>query len=136
MVSLAVSADVVPETHAVSIGGYSPVSYFTKGIAERGSVDYAVTHNGRVFYLTSSEQVELFKENPDKYRPRHDVCSFSLADGSRKPLDPTNFKVIGDTLLMFHKAPGVDGLAGWNASKLTDAELLSRADNQLLLLRF
>ena len=134
--SASASADAIPETHAVSIGGYSPVSYFTKGVAEMGSVEFAVTHNGRVFYLTSAEQVALFNETPDKYRPRHDVCSFSLTDGTRMALDPTNFKVIGDTLLMFHKAPGANGLEGWNASELTDDELLARSDDQFLLLRF
>lgn len=134
--SASASADAIPETHAVSIGGYSPVSYFTKGVAEMGSANFAVTHNGRVFYLTSAEQMALFNKTPDKYRPRHDVCSFSLTDGTRRALDPTNFKVIGDTLLMFHKVPGTNGLEGWNASELTDDELLARADNQFLLLRF
>lgn len=124
------------KSRAVSIGGYSPVSYFTKGIAERGSADFAVTHDGRVYYLTSAEQVELYNKNPAKYRPRHESCSFSLANGQSRALDPTNFKVIGDTLLMFHKSPAADGLARWNASELTDEELLSRADNEVLTLRF
>ncbi len=130
------SAETVPEVHAVSIGGYSPVSYFTKGVPELGSKDFAVTHDGRVFYLTSAQQVELFAANPDKYRPRHEVCAFSLANGKRLALDPTNFKIIGGTLLMFHKAPGKDGLAAWNASPLSDDELLARSDKQFLLLRF
>ncbi len=131
-----VSADPVPEVHDAFIGGYSPVSYFTENKAELGSADFAVAHDGRVYYLTSQAQVELFEANPERYRPRYDVCPFSLTTGKRRALDPTNFKVIGDTLLLFHKSPGVDGLAGWNASGLTDQQLLDRADKQFVLLRF
>lgn len=133
---VAVRADPVPDVHDAFIGGYSPVSYFTQNKAELGSADFAVAHDGRVYYLTSQAQVELFQANPDRYRPRYDVCPFSLTTGKRRALDPTNFKVIGDTLLLFHKSPGVDGLAGWNESGLTDQELLDRADNQFVLLRF
>lgn len=132
----AVAADPVPSEHDAFIGGYSPVSYFTEGKAEKGSVDFAVAHDGRVYYLTSQEQVQLFNENPARYRPRYDVCPFSLTTGKRRALDPTNFKVIGDTLLLFHKSPGIDGLEGWHTSPLTDQELLDRADNQFVLLRF
>ena len=53
-----------------AIEGYSPVSYFTKGIAEKGSPDYQVTNNGQVYYLVSAEQVDLFNANPEKYKPK------------------------------------------------------------------
>jgi len=118
------------------IDGYSPVSYFTKGIAERGSPEFTVEHDGKTYYLTSQDQVELFNENPDKYRPRHEYCSFSLSTGALKALDPTNFKVVGDNLLLFHLAKDVDGLTGWNNSPLTDAQLIERADKQFTLLKF
>jgi len=64
-----------------AIGGYSPVSYFTKDIAERGSAEFAVEHEGNTYYLASAEQVELFTENPAKYRPRYTVCPYSLTLG-------------------------------------------------------
>lgn len=129
-------ADEVPADHEVFIGGYSPVSYFTEGKAEQGSKEFAVAHDDRVYYLTSKEQVVLFNANPGRFKPRYEVCPFSLTTGMRRALDPTNFKVIGDTLLLFHKSPGIDGLEGWHTSPLSDQELLDRADNQLVLLRF
>lgn len=130
------SAELVPEMHEAFLDGYSPVSYFTENKAEQGSVEFAVIHAGNVYYLTSQAQVELFEADPAHYQPRYEVCPFSLTTGKRRELDPTNFKVIGDTLLLFHKSPGIDGLAGWNASDLSDEDLIDRADNQYLLLKF
>lgn len=134
--SPAFSLDPVPDVHSASIGGYSPVSYFTKGKAELGTREHAVAHNGMVYYLASEEQVSLFNENPEKYRPRYSVCPFSLTEGKKRALDPTNFKVVGDTLLLFHKSKGINGLSGWDQSDLTDKELIDRADKEYVLFRF
>lgn len=127
--SSALSAEPKP-----AIDGYSPVSYFTKNKAEKGSAEYSVEHKGKLYYLTSAKQVTLFNENPDKYRPRHDVCSYSLAHGGVTPLDPTNYKIVAGTLLMFHKSDEGDGLQQWEQSDLTEEELLKRADHQFKLL--
>ena len=54
-----------------AIGGYSPVSYFTKGIAEQGQVEFAVMYDGSTYLLASAEQVNLFNDNPTKYRPKY-----------------------------------------------------------------
>lgn len=120
----------------LSIEGYSPVSYFTKGIAEKGSPEYAVENGGMTYYLTSPEQVTLFRQNPNKYKPRYDTCPYSLTQGKRVPLDPTNFKVIGESLLLFHKSESMDGLQLWNQSPVDEDELLNQADAQFTLLRF
>lgn len=126
------------ETGAVmpSIGGYSPVSYFTVGAPERGHADHAVTHGDNVYFLTSAEQVRLFEENPQKYLPRYEQCPYSLTLGHKLPLDPTNFQIVGGYLLLFHLSDDVDGRALWNQSALTEKELLDRADKQYVLLRF
>jgi YHS domain-containing protein len=119
-----------------SIGGYSPVSYFTKGIAEQGQVEFAVMHDGSTYLLASAEQVTLFNDNPTKYRPKYGVCPYSLTLGMKLPLDPINFKIIGDSLLMFHLSDDVDGLQKWNESSKTDAELIELADYNYTLLKF
>ena len=41
---------------APAIGGYSPVSYFTKNEAELGSPEFAVEHDGTVYWLASGFQ--------------------------------------------------------------------------------
>lgn len=124
------------EKTRVSIGGYSPVSYFTENKAERGSPDFAVKHNDQVYFLTSAEQIAAFEENPERYKPRHRACSYSLAYGMVTPLDPTNFKIIGDTLLLFHRSEEKDALLEWNNATLSEEELLRRADANIFLIAF
>lgn len=120
----------------VSIDGYSPVSYFTKNKAEIGRSEYAVEHDGKVYFLTSQEQVEIFNQDPDKYRPRHRACAYSLAYGMVLPLDPRSFKIVGGHLLLFHRSEEKDALLEWNSSKLSEEELLRRADANIFLITF
>ena len=119
-----------------AIGGYSPVSYFTENKAELGSSEFLVEHKGSVYFFTSNEQVKLFNENPNKYLPRYRTCPYSLALGKITPLDPTNFKIVGDSLLLFHQSEKEDGLAQWNSSEISEAELLRRADANIVLQEF
>ncbi len=104
------------------IDGYSPVSYFTVNKAEKGSQEFSVEHKGKLYYLSSAEQVEIFNQNPDKYRPRYDSCPYSLILGEKVPLNPTNFKIIADTLLLFHKTDEDDGLKLWNSGQSGENE--------------
>ncbi len=136
LTALLLWSGVTQADNAPAIGGYSPVSYFTVGQPEEGSSDFAVEHDGNTYFLTSAEQVELFAQNPDKYRPRYEVCPFSLTLGEKKPLDPTNFQILGGHLLLFHKSDMMDGLAAFRESGLTEEELIERADKQYVLLRF
>lgn len=131
-----IGAAVGDESAPVAISGYSPVSYFTEGRAERGSPEFSVAHDDETYYLTSREQVELFRADPDRYRPRHRACAYSLALGRVTPLDPTNFKIVGDTLLLFHRSEEKDGLLEWNESDISEAELLRRADANVFLIEF
>jgi YHS domain-containing protein len=119
-----------------AIEGYSPVSYFTKNTAEKGSPDYQVTNNGQVYYLVSAEQVDLFNANPEKYKPRFAAfCPYSLALGKRVPIDPTIFKIVAGNLLLFHKTEDINGLTLWNNAD-NEAELLDRANQEFLRIRF
>ena len=119
-----------------SIGGYSPVAYFTEGEALLGSEQYSVSHEGKTYYLRNADEVEIFSASPDKYVPRYELCPYSLAHGKKLPLDPTNFQVVGGHLLLFHLSEEADGLAAFKSSGLSDQELLDRADKQFTLIRF
>lgn len=119
-----------------AIGGYSPVSYFTRNIAEQGSVEFAVKHGGNTYYLTSADQVELFMRDPAKYQPKYKVCPYSLTLGGAVPLDPTNFKIVGGSLLLFHKTEESDGLKLWNDSPVDEQSLIELADKEYILLKF
>lgn len=134
---------ILPATHFAQadsfkpfIDGYSPVSYFTVNMAEKGSEEFSVTHKGKLYYLTSAKQVELFNKDPGKYSPKFDVCPYSLTLGKVLPLDPMNFKVFGNSLLLFHKSEAGDGREAWESSELNDQELIDLANKQFNLLKF
>ncbi len=121
---------------AASIDGYSPVAYFTENQAVLGDPAYAAEHEGQTYYFQNEEEVEMFNADPDKYAPRYSTCAYSLALGQTAPLDPTNFKVVGGHLLLFHKSDSVDARALFESSELTEEELLERADREYQLLEF
>ena len=124
------------QTDQPAIEGYSPVSYFTEQRAEKGKPAFSVAYRGRTYWLTSQEQVNLFRADPERYRPRYDVCPYSLSLGKRLPLDPTNFKIVAGSLLLFHRSEQGDGLKSFESSGLSDQELIRRADASYVLLRF
>ena len=130
------SQSILSEQQEPSIGGYSPVSYFTKNIAEQGSVEFAVEHEGDAYYLASADQVELFTQDPAKYQPKYKVCPYSLTLGGAVPLDPTNFKIVDGSLLLFHQTETSDGLKLWNDSPEDEKTLIEHADKEYILLRF
>ncbi len=91
----------------IAIQGYSPVSYFSRNIAEKGSPEFAVEYDGKIYHLTSRQQTETFRENPEAYIPLFaEFCPYSLALGRKVSIDPTNFKIIGGKLLLFHNSAG------------------------------
>lgn len=111
----------------VAIDGYSPVSYFTLGKAEPGDPRFQVEHRGVTYHLTSSEQVELFKKDPDRYEPAYGGwCAFGMAVADKFPVDPKSFKIVDGRLLLFLNNAQVNALALWNEGKQN--ELLRKAE--------
>lgn len=113
--------------NGIAIDGYSPVSYFTQGRAERGSTDFAVEHQGITYLLTSEEQIETFKADPEKYVPAYGGwCALGMAVQDKFPVDPTAFKIVDDRLMLFLRNTDVDALQLWNQGD--EAEYVDKAD--------
>jgi YHS domain-containing protein len=111
----------------VAIQGYSPVSYFEKGRAEEGRKEFAVEHEGVLYYLTSAEQMEKFKTHPEKYVPAYGGwCAYGMAIEKKFPIDPSCFKVVDSRLFLFLKNKEVDALELWN--KEDETEFTRKAD--------
>ena len=120
-----------------ALDGYSPVSYFTKGLAEQGGPEFAVDHDGVTYWLTDAGQVKQFTQNPQAYLPAHGGwCSLMLTgSGNMTPANPESFKIVDDRLLLFwsgdFKGQPVSGLGNWE-SKFSgpkgEAKLLRKAD--------
>jgi YHS domain-containing protein len=116
----------------LAIEGYSLVSYFEKDKAEMGLARYSAEYEGKLYWFSSANQVDTFNSNPSRYLPRFSgFCAYSLALGRKVPVDPTNFKIIADQLLLFHP----EGLREWDRSN-NEEELLRRATKSFLSLEF
>ena len=120
----------------VALHGYSPVSYFQKNKAELGAKEFALTHNGVVYWFVDAAQATLFKENPERYEPAHGGwCSVMMgSSGDRAEANPEAFKIVNDRLLVFYRGKlqngaRVDGLQIWNDRDKEQA-LLRKADRQ------
>jgi len=135
LIGLAFLQQIASAAQAPAIEGYSPVSYFTKNAAERGSPEFQAEYEGKIYYLSSDEQVALFNENPQKYVPRFGAyCPYSLAHGRRVEIDPASFKIVGGTLLLFHKSEQLDAREEWG--KGDEDEQLEAATGEFILFRF
>lgn len=121
----------------VAIDGYSPVSYFSKGIAEKGSAEFAVMFDGLEYWLTDVGQARQFAADPERFAPTHrGWCSLMLTgSGNLAVANPESFKIVDDRLLLFwsgeFKGQPIDGLRNWE-SKFDDPNaelaLLEKAD--------
>ncbi len=121
----------------VAIDGYSPVSYFSEGAAEKGSPEFAVTFEGLTYWLTDDAQAQAFGAAPERYVPAHrGWCSLMLTgSGNLAVANPESFKIVDDRLLLFwsgdFKGQAINGLQNWE-SKFEDEsgemQLLGKAD--------
>ncbi|MEM9530292.1 MAG: YHS domain-containing (seleno)protein [Pseudomonadota bacterium] len=122
----------------VALDGYSPVSYFTRGKAERGDPQFAVTHNRVTYHLANADQVDAFNADPARFIPAHGGwCSLMLSgSGNLTPANPESFKIVDDRLLLFwagdFNGQPVSGLANWETKFSTpqgEREVMQQADN-------
>lgn len=114
-------------TTTLGIQGYSPVSYFTKGVAEPGSPLYPVTHEGVTYFVASPKQVALFEGDPEKYSPAYGGwCAFGAAVEDHFPTDPHSWKIVDGRLMFFLNNDEVDAKQLWNDDN--EAELTKKAD--------
>jgi YHS domain-containing protein len=105
---------VTTTTIDATIGGYSPVSYFENGQAERGNPEFHAVHEGKTYFFTSAAQVATFQANPGKFAPAFGgQCAYGHAVEKEFPVDPTNFKIEDGKLLLFLKNAEVDAKVLW-----------------------
>ncbi len=114
-------------TIEVAIEGYSPVSYFDKGIAEKGNPEINADYDGEKYQFADESQKSAFVANPTKYVPAFGgSCAFGHSIEKEFPVDPKSFKVVDGTLLLFLKNAEVDAKALWE--KEGDAACMLKAN--------
>ena len=85
----------------LAIGGYDPVSYFNESGPVIGSEDLAYTWNDTKYHFSCKENLELFKNNPEKYAPQYNgYCAFAMSRGDYAPSSPDAYTIINDKLYL------------------------------------
>ncbi len=96
-----------------ALKGYDPVTYWTLEIARKGNIDYEYEDENDVTWLFSSEKnLELFKEDPEKYRPQYGgFDAQAVARGFLRPGNPTVFVIVKDKLYLHYSVEVQNGWA-------------------------
>jgi YHS domain-containing protein len=84
-----------------AIKGYDPVAYFTDKKPEKGSDQYSYDWMGATWLFANAKDLELFKQNPQKYAPQYGgYCAYAVAHKDTAGIDPDSYTVIGDKLYL------------------------------------
>ncbi len=101
---------------AVAIKGYDPVAYFNQHKALKGKKEWAISHQGVLYYFSSAGNKEAFRNNPAAYEPQYGGwCAYAMgASGEKVPVDPETFKIINGKLFLFYNRYLNNTLTKWN----------------------
>ena len=114
---------VVFSTEKGAIRGYDPVAYFSESKPVLGSVDFAYSYLGATWYFSSSKNLELFKNNAEKYVPQFGgYCAFGMSRGYKAETQPEAWTIVdGKLYFNYNLAVRVD----WNKKQ---AEYIEKAN--------
>lgn len=98
----------------IALGGYDVVSYFSPNGPMPGQSDLRVEHDGLIYLFLSTDNLDAFRESPDRYLPAYrGWCATSVAHGSLVCPDFLNFKIQQGQLLLFETTAFTNGRAVW-----------------------
>lgn len=89
---------------ALGMKGYDPVSYWPEGGSEAMAGDSSITLNyeGVTYRFTSTENRELFLNEPEKYESTYGGwCAWGMANGSKIEINPEIYTIAGKRIHFF-----------------------------------
>lgn len=89
----------------LAIGGYDTVAYHTVGNAVPGRLEYQMVWHDARWQFASEENLNLFKNNPEKYAAQYDGhCAMGVAyeNGHKDTVDPEAFTIVDGKLYLNH----------------------------------
>lgn len=112
---------------SIAIQGYDPVAYFKQNKALKGSKELAISDNGAIYYFSSVENKEEFKNNPGKYEPEYGGwCAYAMGTkGEKVEVNPETFKIVNGKLYLFYNKYFNNTLKSWNKDEVN---LKAKAD--------
>lgn len=96
----------------VIIDGYDPVAFFTDNKPVQGNENFQTSYQDAIYYFASQEHLDLFKSNPEKYKPQFGGwCAYAVSLGRVAPINVNTFSIVDNRLVIQHNDRAVKG---WN----------------------
>ncbi|MEO6734032.1 MAG: YHS domain-containing (seleno)protein [Ferruginibacter sp.] len=96
----------------VILDGYDAVAFFTDSKPVKGSEQFQYKYLDAVYNFVSQEHLDLFKSNPEKYKPQFGGwCAYAVSLGRVAPIDVNTFSIVDGRLFIQHNQRAVNG---WN----------------------
>ena len=79
--------------------GFDPVAVFPEGgsVAKKGSTQNRIIYKGVEYHFSTSKNLELFNQAPEKYEPTYGGwCAYAMASGSQVDIQPDLFTINGN----------------------------------------
>jgi YHS domain-containing protein len=95
-----------------AIRGYDPVAYFTEGREVMGKKEIVFDHLGAQWHFASEENLNLFKQDPEKYTPQFGgYCAYGMSRGYKAETQPNAWTIVQGKLYLNYN---VDVRAKWS----------------------
>src|SRR5260370_30317096 len=96
--ALAHSYSPIPAVNAqegIGLKGYDPVAYFINGAPAHGTEQYSFIYKGVTYRVSSAENLERFKADPERYLPRDGgYCAYGQKLDRNADLDPSDYAIV------------------------------------------
>jgi YHS domain-containing protein len=100
------------DVNGIILDGYDPVAFFTDNKPVKGLAEFQFKYEGAVYQFASKAHLDLFKANPDKYKPQFGGwCAYAVSLGRIAPIDVNNFSIVDGRLFIQYNQRAVNG---WN----------------------
>src|SRR5258708_5962740 len=112
------------DAKGVIINGYDPVAFFTDNKPVKGNPSFSFNYEDATYYFASQEHLDLFKNNPEKYKPQFGAwCAYAVSLGRTAPIDVNTFSIVNGRLVIQHNQKAV---RGWNEDVQGNLKLADR----------
>ena len=119
--------------NGIALQGYDPVAYFTQNKSVKGDKQFAVVAEGVTYYLSSTENKNIFIKDYKKYEPQYGGwCAYAMgANNEKVEIDPETFKIKEGKLYLFYHSWTNNTLPKWNSD---EANLKPKADKNWMII--
>lgn len=105
--SLLMAGEINTDRNNIAIDGYDALTYHLQNKAVKGVSKFSIEWKGVVWYFSSNEHKELFKENPEDFAPLYGGhCANGLSDRHKVYGNPEIWLLQEGELFFFYSRRG------------------------------